>query len=296
MAVTKNPNSMFSRWKRGEISTAEYNDFRAQKRGFENMKEFKEHRAHQMGYKSNAEMERCRIPKESKTMHARYRRGEITAGEYNEYIAKKNGFSSAEEQKVDYIKKKGHKNRTEYANRCAEKKGFKDEAERRRYQMHLKGLSQPLSENKSCPLYLGVHIAERILSKIFLEVQRLPLHNKGYDFICSKEHKIDVKSACLFKEDNAWHFHIRRNKVADYFLLIAFDNRISLNPRHIWLISGTETIKTMLNRKKYVSNQLNSKNELQIFNSEHLNIFKEYELIDKLEKIKECCAQLRRRK
>jgi hypothetical protein len=56
--------------------------------------------------------------------------------------------------------------------------------------------AKPLNENRDCSQYLGIHIAERVLSNIFENVKRLPLHNHGYDFICNKGYKIDVKSAC----------------------------------------------------------------------------------------------------
>ena len=103
---------------------------------------------------------------------------------------------------------------------------------------------KPASENKQCAAFLGVHIAERVLSKVFKDVKPMPYGNKGYDFICNKGKKIDVKSACTNIRDtqcDRWTFTIRRNKIADYFLCIAFDNRKDLNPLHLWLIPVGET-------------------------------------------------------
>ena len=96
-----------------------------------------------------------------------------------------------------------------------------------------------MENNKSCSQYLGIHIAERILSHIFHNVEQMPYNNPGYDLICGNGYKIDVKSVCHVKDiPNKWNFPIRRNKIPDYFLCLAFDNREDLNPKHIWLIPG----------------------------------------------------------
>ena len=107
---------------------------------------------------------------------------------------------------------------------------------------------RPMSENKECAAYLGVYVAERVLSHVFKNVQRMPYGNSGYDFICGRGYKIDVKSACKRMSRNQWTFHIRCNQIADYFLCLAFDNREDLNPLHIWLIPGD-----VLNHLKFTS-------------------------------------------
>ena len=100
----------------------------------------------------------------------------------------------------------------------------------------------PFYKNKSCGLYLGVHVAERVLSNVFNNVERMPCINPGYDFICNKNKKIDVKSGCIMKRSIntsrslAWSFDIRRNKIADYFLILAFSNRQELKPMYMWLM------------------------------------------------------------
>lgn len=107
------------------------------------------------------------------------------------------------------------------------------------------------TQNKSCPQYLGIHIAEKILSRYFDNVQRMPINNRGFDFTCSRGYKIDVKSACLQSDSrgrsNAWKFTISQNQIADYFLCLAFDNRDEFNPLHIWLIPGIKVrhLKTL---------------------------------------------------
>lgn len=95
------------------------------------------------------------------------------------------------------------------------------------------------NENKSCSNYLGIYISEQILSYIYINVKRMPHNNIGYDFICGKGYKVDVKSSCERKNYNTWEFGIHKNKIADYFLCLAFDNRDDLNPKHIWLIPGS---------------------------------------------------------
>ncbi len=107
---------------------------------------------------------------------------------------------------------------------------------------HANGLSLPMSENPACPTYLGIHIAERLLSQFFDRIDRMPMNNPGFDFVCGKGFKIDVKSACLYHPKSnrkpSWHYNIAHNTIADYFLCIAFDDREKLNPVHVWLIPG----------------------------------------------------------
>jgi hypothetical protein len=97
----------------------------------------------------------------------------------------------------------------------------------------------PMRQNRSCPLFMGVHIAERLLSRVFKDVERMPNGNKGFDFICTNGFQIDVKSSCTHSRKNGasyWHFGINKNMIADYFLCIAFDNRDDLNPLYLWMI------------------------------------------------------------
>ena len=92
-------------------------------------------------------------------------------------------------------------------------------------------------KNQSCSNYLGIIIAEQVLSKVFKNIQQMPNGNPGYDFICDKGYKVDVKSCCLSK-GKYWVFSINKNTTTDYFLCLAFDNRQDLNPLHLWLIPG----------------------------------------------------------
>jgi hypothetical protein len=102
----------------------------------------------------------------------------------------------------------------------------------------------PMSEAKDSAVYLGVYIAERVLRNcgLFGHIEKMPYGYPGIDFICGKGFGIDLKSACLVKckrsSNPEWHFPIRHNTVADYFLLLGFRDRKELEPLHIWLVPG----------------------------------------------------------
>jgi len=98
--------------------------------------------------------------------------------------------------------------------------------------------STPYYENKKCSLYLGVYIAEDILAKTFTDVQRMPPGNPDFDFICNKNFKVNVKSACTGVTD-AWTFTLD-DADCDFYLCVAFDNREDLNPQYLWLIPKKE--------------------------------------------------------
>lgn len=99
----------------------------------------------------------------------------------------------------------------------------------------------PMRENRGCSKFLGIHVAERVLRHVFKDVEVMPSGNAGFDFICNKGKKIDVKSSCRStseKYSDFWSFAIKKNTNADYFLCLAFDDRINLNPLHVWMIHG----------------------------------------------------------
>lgn len=106
----------------------------------------------------------------------------------------------------------------------------------KRGSIDIQGIPTP---NKKCATYLGVNVAEKVLSMVFKDISVMPVNNHGYDFICNKGKKIDVKSACIDNSKHLkcrWSFIINKNKTADYFLCLAFDNRADLTPLHMWLI------------------------------------------------------------
>lgn len=145
---------------------------------------------------------------------------------------------------------------------------------------HRIGTHRPFNENRECASYLGVHIAERALSNFFDHIERMPDNNPGFDFICGKGFKIDVKSSCLHHRLNRtenWDFGIRHNGTADYFLCLGFDDRDSLNPLRIWLIPG---------------NVINRLSGLQIPNSGYgISKWSKYER--PIDRVIECCNTIR---
>lgn len=153
----------------------------------------------------------------------------------------------------------------------------KEYARKRYYQQGGKSAS----ENKACPVYLGCVVAETILSHEFPGFKRMPYGNKGFDYRCPKGFLIDVKSRCLTHSEirsSFWHFAIRKNKVANYFLCIAFGDRDKpLVPEHIWLIPG---------------NVVNEKMGFVITNiPESLAKWSQYER--SLKNVNNCCDKLR---
>lgn len=231
-------------------------------------------------------------------------RGFKNRTEYYNDLAKKNGFKIYEEY---LAKNRGLNNCKEYRDVLAKEKGFKNYAERQNESNWNKGISSPMSENENCPQYLGIHIAEMkiakiILSTIFGYVEEMRYGNPKFDFICTspklefinknptfkliedKEYKVDIKSSRLNSHSRqSWLFYTNYNNVADYFLLIGFDDEFDdddkLCPMHIWLFKRDEIIrrKEFYRRKGFgITNKTYYLSELNI-----------YELKDELELLKE---------
>jgi len=100
---------------------------------------------------------------------------------------------------------------------------------------------KPAVDNKSCTVYLGCVIAETVLSHEFPGFVRMPYGNPDYDYDCPKGFKIDVKSSCRRHHgdwNDYWEFAIRKNKVSNFFICIAWKDRKSLVPEHLWMIPG----------------------------------------------------------
>jgi hypothetical protein len=151
----------------------------------------------------------------------------------------------------------------------------------RRDYNHRTGRNNAMDQDKNCPLYLGYCIAERVLSHYFEDVIRMPPNNPGYDFICKKGFKIDAKSSCTHKMDSTdattWEFGINRNKVADYFLCLGFDDKEHLTPLKVWLIPGS-----IINTKRHFNIPTSASG---------LSKWSQYE--KPLDKILICCDALR---
>lgn len=140
--------------------------------------------------------------------------------------------------------------------------------------------ARPFNECKECSDYLGIHIAEEILSQAFKNVVRMPMNNPGFDFKCSNGFLIDVKSSCVRKDGRSkgrWTFQIWHNTIANYFLCLAFDNREDLNPIHVWMIPGSK-----INHLTKISISLST-----------IHKWDKYELSNKLNKITTCCNTMK---
>jgi len=151
---------------------------------------------------------------------------------------------------------------------------------------HDNGIQVSLEENKNCAHYLGTHIAERqygriILPEIFGEIiEEMPYGNPKYDFIVINDVKIDIKSCCI-RENHGWYGwepHVRFNDIADYFVILAFDNRTDLNLLHVWSIGRNEIIRE---EKFYNRDSIKITNKYG-----KLLEFKRFDWIDKLECLK----------
>ena len=178
------------------------------------------------------------------------------------------------------VQQNGFISRSDYNNFLAQRRGFKNDSEYRSHVRYEKGIGLTMNLNKKCSSYLGMFIAERLLPDIFDSPIMMPHGNKGYDAICKNGYMIDVKSSVLHK-NNLWKFDIRKNKIADAFLCIAFDNRINLQVQHIWLMPGNEIIR------KRKTNELI---DLGIYNIEYLlSRVAQYELTDKINDANDVC-------
>lgn len=73
----------------------------------------------------------------------------------------------------------------------------------------------------------------------------MPYRNHGFDFLCDKILKIDIKSARLI--NGQWQFQIRYNYIADYFMLIGFndknDEENGLRYINIWWFKNDDIIR-----------------------------------------------------
>jgi hypothetical protein len=138
----------------------------------------------------------------------------------------------------------------------------------------------PLSEAIDSTSYLGVYIAERALSGFFDHITRMPTGNRGFDFLCGRGFRIDVKSSCRRVREgrsDSWLFHTGKNKLTDYFLCLAFNDRRQLTPEHVWMIPAGKV------------------NDQQNFTiSETSDCLERYAAFKKpLDRVTNCCTEMR---
>lgn len=92
-------------------------------------------------------------------------------------------------------------------------------------------------------LRLGLYI-EQTIARMFGSVAE-PYGTPNIDFICPQGYKIQVKVASVTYTRNYpnWNFKIKKNKIADYFILVAVNNTDDIDkedfkPLHIWIMEG----------------------------------------------------------
>lgn len=107
-------------------------------------------------------------------------------------------------------------------------------------------------------------------------------NNPGYDIICPKGHKLEVKASASSRF-NTLGFQIRKNQTADYFILVAFDNVINLKPLHFWVMKRDDILRGRCIKDInmiYISNDPKSTKPLE-----------KYSRIDKLEELNKICEE-----
>lgn len=250
--------TMCSKYLSGKITRTEYDCWRIQKKGFDSWYVYSTRMAYALqAFRNLTEYGNI------ESLYNMYQTGKIRASDYASACAVRAGYSNRSEYITELLEDRGFSHWSEYGDYIAIRNGYKNYKEQRNSRDYRNGKRLPMSENKECSAYLGVHIAERqvaidILSKIYKEVVPMSYNNHGYDILCDG-YKVDVKSACLEHPKKRWKFGIHKNKVADYFLLLAFDNRDSLTSIHSWLLKATEVIG---------DSRVNEKTSLSVTNTE----------------------------
>ena len=247
-------SELYDKLKFGEITPAQYQKkmrkIQLKSLGFEREIDYRDEKAREEGYESL-------IDKMNKK-------------------AQLEGYKSFADKQKCKAQKEGFKN---HPDKIAKKMGLSGEAEYVRNKRHALGINKPMEENIECSAFFGCCVGEPLLEIIYKTVERMPYGMTGYDYVCNKKYKFDVKSMCLDTKKR-WHFNILKNKIADIFLLLGFDNRYDMNLLHVWRIKGNNRIKN-----KNGTKLMNEKTTLSIWNTTRsLTDFYEYEITYELEK------------
>lgn len=262
--------------KKGFDSYKEYADHLIREKGFSNRTDYNNHLAQKRGFANLSEEFVSKI-------------GFKSQGEYRRHLfMKKTGrkFIEISERLNSWAKNIGYKDYMEYLDIIAIGRGFTCYEEYSKVWTYYPGMIDPMTENRSTKNFIGC-MAELCTSKIFENIQRMHHSNQGYDFICDNGKKIEVKGAIL-NQHNQLSFHIRYNHIADYFVLIGFNDILELNPIHIWIIKSGEVIQEL---------PINDRHILHIPNTdEYISHMRKYELLDKLEKLKISCMEFNNKK
>ena len=234
------------------------------------------------------------VDDDGETLNSKFIKGELSNIEYKNRQSKRKGYKNYSDYNNKLLKNRGYESSNEYCKEQAKNRGYENRGEYNRKMDYKKGIGTGLSmsENKDCSAYLGVHICENkeFLNKIINIIENMSYNNPGYDVVCTKDKKVDVKCSCL-SSNKQWNFAIKKNKIADYFLCISFDNRDYLNIIHIWLIKGNDVIEKT-NHHRSEEFIFNEKDTVNISKGDRaLKRWKKYEIIDtyKLEEAQKLC-------
>lgn len=120
-----------------------------------------------------------------------------------------------------------------------------------RIRLYEQQIQQPMTDNHLCSAYLGCYRAENFVFSYYNISDIMPYGFHGYDCICNNKYKLEIKSSTVYhRTPNGynWQFAIRKNKIADYFILVAYDDNDSLSkPSHMWEIpANLVNMKTCL--------------------------------------------------
>lgn len=182
----------------------------------------------------------------------------------------------------DWAGEGGFRSYENYLNIVAIERGFICYGEYEKVWSYYPEMPSPIKENRTDPRFIGIYIAENGIAGIYEGSKRMPYYNPGYDIICPKGYKIDVKATILNKY-NTFSFSISKNKIADYFALVVFNNIIELIPTHMWIIKSDEDID---GRMVKMLHKLVIPNE-----PKYLDKYRKYEKLDKLSILKNLCEK-----
>jgi hypothetical protein len=183
-----------------------------------------------------------------------------------------NGVASINWRKANPEKVKTGKQNWNNLNREKTRKHHRD--------AHYRKGGKSAAKNKLCTAYLGCIISETVLAHEFPGFKRMPNCNPDYDYECPKGLFVDVKSSCRVHRKQGhdyWYFAIKKNKVPHFFICIAWKDRETLVPEHLWLIPGY-----LVNEKKGIGITPTAKS---------LSKWSKYER--PLGNVLECCNKLR---
>lgn len=179
--------------------------------------------------------------------------------------------------------------------RTAKNKGFETTADYFRSTLYGRGVSSPHSENKECTRYFGDYIEREYVMRIFENVVPLKkeLYSKHlrrpYDYECKNGFKLKHVASCIRIDSSHeipyWGFLIKRNNIPDYWVLSAWDDRESLNPKYVWIIRGDEIFVTQVSRKPFYDRE-----SLTVYaTKKSIERMSKYDATSRLEQLKDIC-------